>query len=245
MKNEMAIMPSEYLLSRNVYFCGIRDHFVFLDLKNDEYSCINSEKSAVFASFVEGKPLDSQANSSTVDGQGPYAVLAQLAASGILTTDEEMGKAVKPILQQPPVDLLFEPDDEQKVRIRPSHMWSFFIACTTASARLRWSTIEKTVKVIERRKNHSGKASRTLDLEKARRLVRTFIQLRSLFPANYLCLFDSLALVEFLARHGVFPTWVFGVQVEPWAAHCWVQQGSILFNDDIEEVSVYTPILAV
>jgi hypothetical protein len=35
------------------------------------------------------------------------------------------------------------------------------------------------------------------------------------------------------------------VQTKPFAAHCWVQQGDVVFNDTPEHVRRYTPILAV
>jgi len=31
----------------------------------------------------------------------------------------------------------------------------------------------------------------------------------------------------------------------PFAAHCWVQYGDIVFNDRVEEVGGYTPIMVV
>jgi hypothetical protein len=69
--------------------------------------------------------------------------------------------------------------------------------------------------------------------------------LRAFFPVKFLCLFDSLALIEFLSCYGLFPAWTFAVRIEPWAAHCWVQQGDYLFNEEIEEAEDYMPIMSV
>ncbi|WP_349770714.1 lasso peptide biosynthesis B2 protein [Steroidobacter cummioxidans] len=52
-------------------------------------------------------------------------------------------------------------------------------------------------------------------------------------------------MVEFLARYDVFPTWVFGVRLEPWGAHCWIQHGPFTFNEGVEKAASYTPIMAV
>jgi len=76
-------------------------------------------------------------------------------------------------------------------------------------------------------------------------LVSTFHGLRPFFPRDYLCLFDSLALFIFLANHGVSPRWVFGVQSDPFAAHCWLQEGPLLLNDTLDRVTPYTPIMSV
>jgi hypothetical protein len=72
-----------------------------------------------------------------------------------------------------------------------------------------------------------------------------FHALRQYYPREYLCLFDSLALVEFLARYDVFPHWVFAVKMEPFGAHCWVQDGSVVLNDTVEYVREFTPIMVI
>ena len=124
-------------------------------------------------------------------------------------------------------------------------MLTFFYACATASWKLRRWPLERTVGSVERRRQLKHSAWSQSEFEKARTLVVIFDRLRPFFPANYLCLFDSLALVEFLARYDLFPTWVYGVEVEPFNAHCWVQQGDVLFNDLVDRVRLFTPIMAV
>ncbi|MEO1020428.1 MAG: lasso peptide biosynthesis B2 protein, partial [Pseudomonadota bacterium] len=64
-------------------------------------------------------------------------------------------------------------------------------------------------------------------------------------PRPYLCLFDSLALLYFLARYEVFPQWVFAVQLKPFRAHCWVQSNSLVVNDVVANVRHYTPIMSI
>jgi hypothetical protein len=59
------------------------------------------------------------------------------------------------------------------------------------------------------------------------------------------CLFDSLALIHFLAQYGLYPDWVFGVSADPFEAHCWVQAGQVVLNDTVERVSAFTPILTI
>jgi hypothetical protein len=62
---------------------------------------------------------------------------------------------------------------------------------------------------------------------------------------KHVCLYDSLALVEFLAHYRLFPQWVFGVMAEPFAAHCWVQQDDRVLNDSVDYVRGFTPIMVV
>jgi hypothetical protein len=57
-------------------------------------------------------------------------------------------------------------------------------------------------------------------------------------------MFDSLALVEFLAQWHIFPDWVFGVRVDPFEAHCWVQAVEVVLSDTLSFASRwYSPIM--
>lgn len=76
--------------------------------------------------------------------------------------------------------------------------------------------------------------------------VAAYTRLRPLaLTAHDRCLNDSLTLIHFLASRGLFPQWVIGVRVHPFAAHSWVQSGDIVLNDVAERVRHYRPILVV
>ena len=76
--------------------------------------------------------------------------------------------------------------------------------------------------------------------------VSAYMRLRPfVFTAHDKCLHDSLTLVRFLARRGMFPAWVIGVRTRPFAAHSWVQSDGLVLNDVHEHVRTYTPILVV
>jgi hypothetical protein len=139
---------------------------------------------------------------------------------------------------------LLQPELEAQPRVRARDIARFLRASAVAGFALRRSSIQSVVKrVRERKAAHSGTP---VDLVAARELVGAFAHLRPLlFGAQDACLFDSLSIVELLARRGIFPTWVFGVQTAPFAAHCWVQDGDVVFNDSPERVRRFTPILAI
>jgi len=58
------------------------------------------------------------------------------------------------------------------------------------------------------------------------------------------CLVRSLALVDCLHQTGSDGTVVFGVLAMPFGAHCWVQAGDLVLNDQVDRVSLFTPIVA-
>ena len=70
--------------------------------------------------------------------------------------------------------------------------------------------------------------------------ARRFIAARRLVPYAPNCLTDSLALVRWLGRSGALL--VFGVKLEPFAAHCWVQFGNLLLNDRADTVTQFRPV---
>jgi hypothetical protein len=77
-------------------------------------------------------------------------------------------------------------------------------------------------------------------------LVAAFAFLRPyFFAAKDACLFDALALSEFLAAYRIHPRWVFGVQARPFAAHCWLQLNGVVLNDTLDHVRRYAPIMIV
>lgn len=229
-----AELMDDYFLPFHVHCCQRGAAFVFLDLKQDDYTLIVGKAADALRTLAEPAPAESRA---------PLGdALRELVSGRLLTTDPRAGRR----FSATPSDLAMEPllDSETppSAAVRLSDWFNFIAACTTATVRLRWHKIEHTVTAVARRKAlHGG----DIDIEQARHLTAVFQRLRALFPANYLCLFDSLALIEFLARYHVHPTWIFGVRLEPWAAHCWIQQGQFTFNEDVEEAASYTPIMAV
>jgi len=85
-----------------------------------------------------------------------------------------------------------------------------------------------------------------VDLPRLRAALVTYEKLRPLvFTARDQCLFDSLALMNFLADECLFPRWVVGVKTSPFRAHSWVQFGDTVLNDQHENVRRFRSILVV
>jgi hypothetical protein len=230
---------SSYFLPPHVHFCQRGDAFVFLDLKQDDYTLVNGTAAAALR-ILTLQPADTL----TPSDQNVHDDLRELLHGGLLTTEGNAGRMVAPTRVGIAVECLVERETLRDVSVTPGQVMNFVAACTTAKMSLRWRKIEDTVMSVARRKQKHA-FEQPLDEERARSLTAAFQRLRSFFPANYLCLFDSLALLEFLAKYHIFPDWVFGVRLEPWAAHCWVQHRHCTFNEDAEEAANYTPIMTI
>lgn len=72
--------------------------------------------------------------------------------------------------------------------------------------------------------------------------IETFVAMRPWWPRTRKCLFDAIALAEFLHRRDVATELVFGVRARPFAAHCWLERSGVILNDSVERVRSYTPI---
>ncbi len=64
-------------------------------------------------------------------------------------------------------------------------------------------------------------------------------------PGQGQCLYRACLLRAHLASRGLGSTWIFGVRTWPFSAHCWLQVGDVLLDDDLDRVALYTPILVI
>jgi hypothetical protein len=76
-------------------------------------------------------------------------------------------------------------------------------------------------------------------------VTAAFIRLMPWAPYQGACLHRAFLLLFMLRASGADAIWVFGVRTWPFSAHCWLQVGDSVLDDDPERVSLYTPILAV
>jgi hypothetical protein len=250
-------MSEPYLLSPHVHICVAGGQVVLLDLARDEYLAVVPPHR--LAGWVKGWPV---LESDRVSGGGermpaltggPAAVqdpvLAQMLATGMLVTDRQVGKEAVPVQIARPESALVQPVLGSRPRTTALDLGRLGLAHARARIALKLRPIEPVVKGVARRKTRaleSRSGPGGMAPEALRDRVAAFLHLRPLFySARGACLLDSLVLLGFLAQHGVFPQWVFGVLADPFYAHCWVQQDQVVFNDSPDFVRGFTPILVV
>lgn len=237
----MGVTEQKYWLAAHVHMCVTDNYAVLLDLRRDKYIGVAREHMATLAALVVGWPAPAQLGNEPSSA----ALLSKMLATGMLTTDPALGKEARPVSMPRPQFSAIEADLERRPPIALRHVAQVLVAATLARALLKWRPIEAVVARVRMRKERRETA-RELDIDAARPLVEAFLHLRPLFfTTKDECLFDSLVLVELLARHRLFPVWLFGVSTNPFKAHSWVQAGDRVLNDLPERVSRFTPILAV
>lgn len=72
--------------------------------------------------------------------------------------------------------------------------------------------------------------------------VAAFSAWRPWYPRPNKCLFDALALGAFLRSRNWQVEIRFGVQLDPFAAHCWVEHAGAIAGDDPEYCAAFTPL---
>ncbi len=238
---------SPYTLSRHVYLCIHDQDLVFLDLRRDKYLTLEAAETAALKIHVPGWPVGS-----TLSTESPHRadddrpLLNELLRRGLLTNDSVHGKQAKPDRIETATREWTCDNDEEHFHTRPTELIALLISAMTAAAVLRYRPIEKVVERVRSRKALSSTRPRAVDERTTRRLVTIFARLSPMFVSTKnACLYECLALVEFLAWHRIYPTWVFGVQTRPFAAHCWTQHGDTLLNDTMDRTGRYTPIMAI
>lgn len=209
-------------LESDVHYCVAGAHAIFLSLRQDRYVALPASE------------LGSTRAWRTLQGA---RLLARDAAEG--------GKPFVPThAARPCRELHLRQWAPRPARHLPRLSRHFMWTIARAEWDLRTRRLDDIVAGVRRRRalieirEASGR-------DALRRRTTEFQTLRPWYWRPYRCLFDSLALLNYLQRFDLDVSWVFGVRSEPFEAHCWLQIEAILVNDALDKIAAYTPILVV
>jgi transglutaminase superfamily protein len=237
-----------YALANHVFVCLQDEHVVLLDVRNDRYFALEAAKTRGLDVLVRGWPVRADGTATSLKDLSDSGVLEVLAERGLLTRGKPAGKDATPIQCSVAEDEIDADDTAERPKISLLHIVRFSVAAIAAHLSLKYLPFERVVRQAQWRRMHARARFGTfaLDRERTQTLIAIFSWLRPFFfTAKDACLFEALALSRFLASHGIYPQWVFGVQARPFSAHCWLQHGGVVLNDTVEHVGQYTPIMLV
>jgi hypothetical protein len=230
-----------YTLSEHVHACETSGVLIFLDLRRDQYFSLDRAASGLLAPLLSGR-----AQGVVVDSAQRKALCAtidMLIAQKLLTANGVSLDKPFPVQLARATRSLISARYRTLSGIPAAWCIDFLNAAVTAACKLKWWSITRVVKSVRARRSRNG--GLRFDPQATAELMAVYGALRPLFPKPYICLFDSLAALEFLARQGCWPKWVFGVKASPFGAHCWLQEEELVLNDSVEHVSAFTPIMVV
>lgn len=245
-KKPMSFVPTssaQYRLAAHVRACRVEEQVVLLDLRANRYLGVGGPQLSAMARFIVDWPFTEAKPSSTNSEAGLERWLVTLIERKMLTSaadaDQPRGTIHAPT-ETLNTDLLAA---RRVIRWRTllDLGWS---AAVSSHWLKRRSLADIAGAVGGLRRQHDTQVAPAADMLRAS--VASYTRLRPFVLTTHdKCLHDSLTLVHFLARRGLYPNWVVGVRTRPFGAHSWVQEGSLVLNDLHETVRAFKPILVV
>jgi hypothetical protein len=232
---------SKLFLSNDSFVCHSMGYMVFLDLRRERYLALPPDDAARLRSF-----LSSNAPLSVNDGPYECDVASMLEVQGLLVRDGERGRSFAPsVAAEPRVAICA--DDEVLPRLHNVDIMHFVSAWATVSTLLRLRSLRAIVSRVKARKTRrANSAAPSNEAREMLGLARIFAILQPMLPSSGSSdIRKSLTLIEFLARYDLYPAWVFGVRLSPFAAASWVQHGDAVLSSSVDSIRGYTPLMVI
>jgi hypothetical protein len=219
-------------LSPEMSFCFIGAGAVMLDLKADRYYRLDRRHAAALRAIAGGEcdaHLDARASLVARGlirlGDGPPA------------TPVSAPRATASVIERRP----FRRPDTQDCSVSPVEL---FVHRFMAGQLLGRLGLFRTARYYRGRRDrsHDQQGGLLRSQDRAAALAASFADRRRFFPAKRRCVPDSLALAAILWRRACAAEVFFGVRLDPFAAHCWVQHGDLLLSDPLDSVAEFTPV---
>lgn len=218
-----------YRLPSTISYGIIDAGAVVLDLASDRYLRLGREQAAALRALRD-------------DGCGHdhHAAIQTLLARGLLV--EGQG-SVGPVAAETVRSSALEFSRESTLpadagRGPPSA--EILLARYAAARSMGWAGLASTIRRWRQFRAHGvdrNRASGALV-----ELVKRYHHGLRYYPAKRRCVPDSLGLMRCLWRRGHDADLYFGVRLDPFAAHCWVQAGDLLLTDPLDSVAEFTPV---
>jgi hypothetical protein len=242
---------AKYALAKHAFVCLSDDHVMILDVRCDRYRALSMRAAGRLGALVEGWPVKHPGAEGNTDAEdaASRALAEDLVAKGVLAADPALGKDATPVNIPRVVADLTSGGALPETAIGVGVLWAFIVESLVAAQWMKRHSFEQLLQKVQRRSTSATSVWTPAQADACRRLVHLFGRLRPwLFASRDACLFESLVLLRFLARHGIAANWVFGVRMKPWGAHCWLQHADVVLSDTsdaVETVNLFTPIMVV
>ncbi len=214
-------------LAPHVHACQTADYVVLLDIKRNEFMGLSYHDADILLDSLRSTaPRAGERSALEMEMQS----LGMLAPGGARTCSHRIA---------PPRTALFEEFVPFAVPISIGMLVNAALAFSRARLAVTSGNVERCVRKSAARARRLERLT-SCCLERLERAVASYIHCRAwLSTTAEKCLVDSLALHDFLSRYGIASSLVIGVRTSPFGAHAWVQQGSIVLNDQCEIVRAY------
>lgn len=218
-----------YRLAPGVTFCFCADRAVVLKRLADRYLGLTAAQAGALRALGEE-------TAPTIEP----VVLTGLVSAGVLAMTTTPAGPVAPCVHTAPARSVLEDPARTKPSLGDLVLTAGTLLALSIAMRIR--PFHRVLDGVERARAAHG-ARPGSDPVAVNACVRRYLSARRFAPVNAACLLDSLALLVFLARHGLHAQLVIAVDTRPFEAHAWAQAGDWALNESVLRASMLTPIL--
>lgn len=212
-------------LATGTGYCEVGEKLVFLDLARDKYLALQGADRAAFDRLRSGAPNDSEA-------------MSRLVQTGLLARADGPGRLDPAMIEIPMQDLA----DLAEAPFSAPMTFAAMLALRWAGRAMRPDRIAATVDGMRKSKSHIGVPGAE---NAVAAIASRYASCRWAVPTEPRCLIDALALDHILLSRGLVAAMVFGVQLDPFRAHCWLQTPERVLTGTAAEARTFTPVLIV
>ncbi len=217
-------------LRDDLHWCNCSGQAVFLDLKTGRYFLLSKAANRAFLHIAEEEvqPEDE-------------SLLAKLISRGLLIEDGGCASIqLPPSIETPTCDFASESSQRTSLihlgrQLASELCWGWTLRSRSIGKVIERAACHPCMKVHAPREQH-----RALRGIVAGAYLCSFVS-----RAHDRCLVRALAVKSLCNKNGIKTKLVFGVNANPFAAHCWVQLGRAVLVGGFEQARLYTPILVV
>lgn len=220
-------------LASNIFVASFEGRSIVLDIERDRYIGLGAELTSALFRIIDGDGSEADHRSSFEAAQ------TKLLSRGILSSTRSSESRVLP---SAPTHTTWPREGAGSALDLTQGARSALRALTEVEISLRYRPFRATIGWlrVQRSRLAHAKHSRT-----EHDIIDDFFMARPLFPVKPVCRLDAMALSLMLWRAGHPAELVFGVRVEPFRAHCWVQHHSATLNEPHERVRQFSPLMAI
>lgn len=216
-------------LQPHVSYGLVGSRAVFLDLRRDRYLALDRQTEDAFHTVrTADEPV-----------LAPGAARDALLATGLFREGSLRGRMAPVDVPRPSGSLLDETDTPAAGLARSLRAW----ACVSrARKRLAASALCDIASALREDRYAAPAQGEPCAAEDA---ARAFLVARARCPIERNCLLDCLALLDWLGDEAGHARLVFGVRLNPFGAHCWLQTERKLLTDAHDTIGEFAPVLSV
>lgn len=224
---------TRYALRNDLSFCEAGGRLVFLDVRSDRYLRLPPALEATLVAYLSS---DSPAD---LD-------VTELVARNILVNRPPGSRSTRQTAEPPKRSAMEMAAHGRPVRV--IEVLEIFAIVLHTRLKLKLRPFREVLGILSDGKRSAPARTRTRQPAPEHHLIDSaavFRRVRLYVPVGMRCLVDSIAMARFLRRRNLHTHVVFGVAVDPFSAHCWVQTGDLVLNDTLGNVTSHIPIRVV